>query len=65
MAPAPLVRDTVLSASPKIKSLLTRLHAENSKQEASFQRIWYQLTFTIYCIRNWQSREAWNRYSDL
>jgi hypothetical protein len=58
-------RDSVVSASPESKALLARLHAENSKQEASLRRLWYKFTFTLYCLWNWQSREAWNHYSDL
>ena len=58
-------RDTVVEASPQVKALLRKLHATNTQQENSFQRMWYQLTFALHCMRNWNSRDAWNQYSDL
>jgi hypothetical protein len=45
--------------------LLDRLHLENDRQERSFQRLWHHLAYSIYCLWNWQSREAWNEYGEL
>jgi hypothetical protein len=58
-------RDSVLQASPQIKVLLHQLHAENARQEKSFQRMWYKLKFTLHCLWNLNSRETWNIYCDL
>lgn len=58
-------RDSVVRSTPKTKALLRRLHAQNTAQEKSWQRLWYQLGFTVHCLRNLNSREAWNNYADL
>ena len=50
---------------PKIKALLSRLHALNESQAHSFGRLWYHIRFLIFCLWNWQSRDSWNAYNDL
>jgi surface polysaccharide O-acyltransferase-like enzyme len=64
MAPSLPGRDTVLTTSPEIKTLLNTLHSENSKQENSIYRMYSQLHFLIYVLWNWNSRDAWDRYYD-
>ncbi|KAH8727073.1 S-adenosyl-L-methionine-dependent methyltransferase [Phaeosphaeriaceae sp. PMI808] len=57
-------RDTIVEADPQVKALLSKLHSENAQQERSYGRLWYHFTFALYCLKNWDSRDAWNKYSD-
>jgi hypothetical protein len=65
MSENPKSRDTVLIASPSLKALLSTLHTLNNSQAYSVSRFWYHIKYTIFCLWNWQSRDAWNAYNDL